>query len=115
VVADPEMYQLWGGGAPFRYHSEDNTCTDRSGQRVRLLGAVCEVWHQIATDVAFERTQIAIASCCDEPEWAEEVLRLFRIGDAASLSAGTAPTMNELVAYKVRVVSVHALCGLIGV
>ena len=74
-----------------------------------MLGAVCEVWHQIATDVAFERTQIAIASCCDEPEWAEEVLRLFRIGDAASLSAGTAPTMNELVAYKVRVVGVHAL------
>ena len=60
-----------------------------------------QVWHQISTDAAFERTEIAIASCCDEPEWAEEVLRLFRIGDDAALAAGTAPTMNELVAYKV--------------
>eukprot|EP00658_Telonema_sp_P-2_P070902 TRINITY_DN6026_c0_g2_i2.p2 TRINITY_DN6026_c0_g2~~TRINITY_DN6026_c0_g2_i2.p2 ORF type:complete len:184 (-),score=40.00 TRINITY_DN6026_c0_g2_i2:451-1002(-) len=26
---DPEMYQLWGGGAPFK-HNRDNTLTDRS-------------------------------------------------------------------------------------
>mmetsp|Transcript_12095 Transcript_12095/g.31128 ORF Transcript_12095/g.31128 Transcript_12095/m.31128 type:complete len:196 (-) Transcript_12095:199-786(-) len=97
---DPEMYQLWGGGAPFKYHEKSNTCTDRAGVTVRLMGAVVDVWHTIATDPAFGSTQIAIASCCDEPEWAEECLRKFRVGDEAMLTAGMAPTMNELVAFK---------------
>eukprot|EP00035_Acanthoeca_spectabilis_P012072 m.213491 g.213491 ORF g.213491 m.213491 type:complete len:190 (+) comp15522_c0_seq5:2240-2809(+) len=99
-VWDPEMYQLWGGGAPFKYHPSSNTCTDRAGVTVRLMGATVDVWHQIATDPEFAETEIAIASCCDEPSWAEEILRKFRIGPAAEVEAGSAPTMNELVAYK---------------
>eukprot|EP00038_Savillea_parva_P025001 m.45794 g.45794 ORF g.45794 m.45794 type:complete len:191 (-) comp6695_c0_seq1:217-789(-) len=99
-VWDPEMYQLWGGGAPFKYHAHTNTCVDRAGQTVRLLGAAVDVWHQIATDPDFAETEIAIASCCDEPSWAEEILRKFRIGPSDAVAAGTAPTMHDLVAYK---------------
>ena len=36
---DPEMYELWGGGAPFSDNG-DGTLKDRSGVTVRLLGAV---------------------------------------------------------------------------
>ena len=36
---DPEMYELWGGGAPFSDNG-DGTLSDRSGVTVRLLGAV---------------------------------------------------------------------------
>ena len=33
---DPEMYELWGGGAPFSDNG-DGTLKDRSGVTVRLL------------------------------------------------------------------------------
>ena len=36
---DPEMYELWGGGAPFSDNG-DGTLADKSGVTVRLLGAV---------------------------------------------------------------------------
>ena len=35
----PDMYMLWGGGAPFEVR-EDGDLDDRNGARVRLLGAV---------------------------------------------------------------------------
>ena len=36
---DPEMYELWGGGAPFSDNG-DGTLADKAGVTVRLLGAV---------------------------------------------------------------------------
>ena len=36
---EPEMYELWGGGAPFSDNG-DGTLADRSDVTVRLLGAV---------------------------------------------------------------------------
>lgn len=41
-VWDPEMYQLWGGGAPFAPDGRGNLI-DKAGIVVRLLGAVREV------------------------------------------------------------------------
>ena len=37
---DPEMYELWGGGAPFTQQSTspNNTLKDKRGTAVRLLG-----------------------------------------------------------------------------
>ena len=74
----PEMYQLWGGGAPFKV-KEDGDLSDRSGERVYLMGDVKNIMHELKTDDKYADCQIAIASCCDEPSWADECLRKFKV------------------------------------
>ncbi len=39
----PEMFQLWGGGAPFEVQT-DGTLRDRSGRIVRLMGSKALSW-----------------------------------------------------------------------
>ena len=64
----PDMYMLWGGGAPFETVS-DNTLLDARKQRVTLLGAVPEILHELKNDAAWT-PQVCVASCTDEPSWA---------------------------------------------
>merc|ERR1712196_518471 len=74
------MYQLWGGGSPFKTNS-DNTLTDRAGSRVHLLGDVPRIWHELATSSKWSDTVLCVASRCDEPRWAVECLSKFKVSD----------------------------------
>lgn len=75
----PDMYMLWGGGAPFT-KQDNGELLDTKGQRVRMLGAVPEVLLELKTNPKWADTTVCIASCTDEPAWAQECMRLFDIG-----------------------------------
>mmetsp|Transcript_58339 Transcript_58339/g.132114 ORF Transcript_58339/g.132114 Transcript_58339/m.132114 type:complete len:182 (-) Transcript_58339:216-761(-) len=78
----PEMYQLWGGGGPpFKYSTTDNTCADRAGTVVRLLGAIPEIFDEIPEWGG----RIAIASRTDEPAWASDLLTKFKSSQGCTL------------------------------
>mmetsp|Transcript_19804 Transcript_19804/g.39270 ORF Transcript_19804/g.39270 Transcript_19804/m.39270 type:complete len:181 (+) Transcript_19804:90-632(+) len=88
----PEMYQLWGGGAPFEYVAEDNSCTDARGTSVRLLGAIPEVFEEVR-----ERGgKIAIASRTDEPSWARELLTKFTTVNGNTLESLVEGNLTEM-------------------
>ena len=78
TVWTPDMYQLWGGGAPFREGAGDGVLLDRSGQEVRLLGEVASILHELQTAEKWQGVHVAWVSCTDEPEWADECLRKFK-------------------------------------
>jgi len=44
-----------------------------------LHKGVREVLHELQTAPQWENTDVAVASCCDEPAWAHEALGLFEI------------------------------------
>ena len=81
------MYQLWGGGATFRVHSNGRDLIDRSGTSVTLLGISSEILADIHSNEHFRRTETKIAwvSCTDEPEWVEECLHKFQTSHRKSL------------------------------
>merc|ERR1712025_735636 len=79
-VWDPAMYQLYGG-APFKSHSNGEYLTDKRGERIHLLGDIREILHEIKTSRDWSETAIAVASTCDEPDWARECISKFSIGD----------------------------------
>ena len=64
-VWDPEMYQLWGGGAPFT-KKKDGDLIDARGTNVRLLGDVRSIMAELKSDPRWRHTAVACASCCDE-------------------------------------------------
>ena len=72
----PEMYELWGGGAPFTKDEADNTLRDRSGTKVKLLGESASILDSL-TKPPFEDTVVVWVSCTDEPKWADECLTKF--------------------------------------
>ena len=71
---DPEMYELWGGGAPFK-ENKDGSLSDKNGTRVQLLGDVKNILHELKTDPKWSDSIVAVASTCDEPRWAKECIR----------------------------------------
>ena len=75
------MYELWGGGAPFAIVNDD-VLEDAKGQRVKLLGAVRDVLHELHSDAD---TVTAWVSCTDEPVWADECLRKFKTTGGTAL------------------------------
>ena len=77
TVWTPDMYELWGGGSPFTVDSSRNELRDRAGVRVRLLGAIDSILHELHTDPKWADTRVVWVSCTDEPSWAAECLRLF--------------------------------------
>lgn len=79
----PDMYMLWGGGAPFAVR-DDRDLDDTFGKRVHLLGDVRNILHQLSTATEWEGVVVAVASCTDEPEWARECMRKFEVGPAGS-------------------------------
>ena len=74
TIWSPDMYMLWGGGAPFTPTSP-SSLSDRSGQVVSLLGSSAEILSELKGTPGVD---IAWASCTDEPTWAEECLGLFQ-------------------------------------
>jgi magnesium-dependent phosphatase 1 len=74
----PDMYMLWGGGAPFTAQGKGAFLTDRKGSKVTLCGdslAVMEELHAARNGGA--DVTLALASTCDEPAWAQECLTRF--------------------------------------
>lgn len=80
------MYQLWGGGPPFKGDGRSHM-TDRSGTKVRLLGDVRNVLHELHTHEKWSDTKLAWVSCTDEPEWAEQLLRQFIVAEDITLGS----------------------------
>ena len=75
---------LWGGGAPFT-KNKDGSLRDKIGQRVVMLGAVPEVLLDLKINSDWQDTVVGVASCTDEPSWADECLRLFDVGGGHSI------------------------------
>ena len=88
ATADPpsphsqEMYELWGGGAPFTYDAATNSCTDNRGTVVRLFGAIATAWAMVADS---PDSCLAIASRCDEPSWGREILGKFKVSNGQTM------------------------------
>ena len=80
----PDMYMLWGGGAPFKL-GKNGELVDCRGERVKMLGAVPEVLHELHTDAKWQSTVIAVASCTDEPSWADECMNKFEVAPGLSI------------------------------
>ena len=82
----PDMYMLWGGGAPFSVE-DDGTLRDCRGAKVEMLGSVPEVLFELKTDPKWKGVKVCVASCTDEPSWAQECLDKFKLGDGTSLKS----------------------------
>ena len=77
TIWNPEMYQLWSGGPPFKGDGNGHM-TDRSGTKIELLGVTREILHEMKTKPEWRDTKVAWVSCTDEPEWAEQLLGMFK-------------------------------------
>ena len=104
----PEMYMLWGGGSPFTQCSGGDLA-DASGTKTYLMGAVRQIFHELNTDPSWAGTKVAVASSCDEPAWARECLKKFRVGPPGSCSTALSDIVdaNLIEIYKARSKQVH--------
>jgi len=82
----PEMYQLRGGGAPFKKNL-DGTLTDKSGTTCYMMGNTAEIIHELKTDPKWKDTKLAYCSCTDKPVWADECMLKFDVGDGITLES----------------------------
>ena len=82
----PEMYQLWGGGSPFKKNA-DGTLTDRSGTKCYMMGNTAGIIKELKTDPKWKDTKVAYCSCTDEPVWADECMRLFEVAPGITLES----------------------------
>lgn len=103
TIWSPDMYQLWGGGAPFRIAENNIDLLDRSNTVVKLLGISSHILHDLQTNVSFKdmNTKVAWVSCTDEPDWAEECLEKFQTAGNASLAS---------VAHSVQIYKADKCC-----
>jgi magnesium-dependent phosphatase 1 len=85
TIWDPEMYQLWGGGAPFRGDGFGDM-TDRKNTKIRLLGNTREIFSSLKYGQEFVETKVAWVSCTDEPDWAETLLNQFKLPCGSTLA-----------------------------
>lgn len=94
---EPEMYELLygSGGAPFSLRS-DGDLKDRSGNHIQLIGDVRQIMHELKTDPKWKDTKIAIASKCNEPNWADECLDKFELPDKIKLRSVFHPDLIEV-------------------
>ncbi|CAK0904643.1 unnamed protein product [Prorocentrum cordatum] len=78
----PEMYQLkWRrGGGPFEPQS-DGSMKDRRGNSVALCSGVPAMMWELSEDPRWNGVPVAVASCCDAPSWARELLAKFKTRD----------------------------------
>eukprot|EP00596_Hydrurales_sp_CCMP1899_P007321 CAMPEP_0119036514 /NCGR_PEP_ID=MMETSP1177-20130426/4264_1 /TAXON_ID=2985 /ORGANISM="Ochromonas sp, Strain CCMP1899" /LENGTH=196 /DNA_ID=CAMNT_0006996489 /DNA_START=85 /DNA_END=675 /DNA_ORIENTATION=+ len=93
TIWSPDMYQLWGGGAPFKADSDGTQrLFDKKGSIVKLLGRSSYILEELKGEDRWSETVVAWVSSCDEPKWAEECLQKFKtsagksIGDYADSS-----------------------------
>ena len=80
----PEMYQI-GRGAPFKYDAAKCEATASGGDKVQLLGDVRAIWGELHSSELWRQTEVAIASRCDEPQWALELLSKFQVIPGVSM------------------------------
>lgn len=87
----PEMYELsWDrGGAPFAYDTQ-GVMRDKRGCVISLHSGVESALTELATDKKWKGVTVAVASCCDVPPWAFELLGKFEFGPSKS-------KLNELI------------------
>jgi len=90
------MYQLWGGGSPFTLNEKNGNLKDAKNEDVYLLGAVREILYELKTEEKFSDSLVATASTCDEPQWAQECLKKFKIGPNLDMTMGTVFKHNEI-------------------
>ena len=91
---NPEMYELGSrGGTPFHRHTDEDTLIDCNGTHVQLIGETRAVLVALTNMMQSNKRNknsswpvLAIASTCDEPTWAKECLRLFRLSTSDTLS-----------------------------
>jgi magnesium-dependent phosphatase 1 len=76
TIWKPDMYELWGGGAPFA-KIDSRHLVDKKGVKVQLLGFIDQLLHDLHTNKTWEHTKLAWVSCTDEPHWADECLYKF--------------------------------------
>mmetsp|Transcript_28838 Transcript_28838/g.47767 ORF Transcript_28838/g.47767 Transcript_28838/m.47767 type:complete len:187 (-) Transcript_28838:181-741(-) len=84
----PEMYELWGGGAPFKQLScqQNNQLEDNRGTVVRMLGDVASSLADLHGRIhRGEPILAAVASRSDEPAWARECLRKFMVAEGVCM------------------------------
>ena len=81
----PEMYELsWErGGSPFSYDAS-GLMRDRKGCIVSLYSGVESALTELATEKRWKGVTVAVASCCDVPRWAFELLGKFEFGPKGS-------------------------------
>lgn len=77
----PEMYMM-SSGSPFSATEDPSVMTSCRGERVRLLGAVREIWQELDKE---EEVGIAVASRCDVPAWARELLRSYKLEEGKTM------------------------------
>ena len=87
----PEMYELsWErGGAPFVYDAH-GVMRDRKGCVISLHSGVDQALTEMSTDRRWQGVTVAVASCCDVPPWAFELLGKFEFGPSKS-------KLNEII------------------
>ncbi len=93
----PDMYQLWGGGAPFRVSDPQRELIDKNGNPIRLLGDISRILHSLKFEDEWKGTIIAWVSCTDEPQWANECLSLFKSTPTSVSTNCAATAFSELV------------------
>jgi magnesium-dependent phosphatase 1 len=101
TIWTPDMYQLWGGGAPFTVVKDGKQeLKDVSGRSVRLLGVAGVILEELKTQPAWANTKVAWVSCTDEPEWADECLRKFKTSPSGLSIGETADSSQIFKAVK---------------
>ena len=65
---------------------------DRAGTVVELMGDVKSIMHELHTASKWKDSQVAVASRCDEPKWADECIDKFSVGDGIHLKDVFGPT-----------------------
>mmetsp|Transcript_3209 Transcript_3209/g.5845 ORF Transcript_3209/g.5845 Transcript_3209/m.5845 type:complete len:182 (+) Transcript_3209:115-660(+) len=80
TIWSPDMYMLWGGGAPFAPGPDGGRATlvDKTGATVRMLGISGSIMHDMKYSDTFSESICALVSCTDEPSWAAECLQKFK-------------------------------------
>lgn len=74
----PEMYMMSSGPPYKKVKGNMNKMVASNGEEVKLLGITRAVWALLQAPCGrFRNTRVAIASRCDEPAWARELLKLF--------------------------------------
>lgn len=96
TVWTPDMYELWGGGAPFTTTRDPNILLDSAQKQVRLCGNIREILSTIQQQETFSNTRSCYVSCTDEPSWAAECLAKFKCDDETTLADVVDQELNQI-------------------
>jgi len=96
TVWTPDMYELWGGGAPFTATNDPNQILDSKHVPVTLCGDIRGTLQMLRQDATFSDTKVCYVSCTDEPTWAAECLELFKCDDGTPLSKVVHAELNQI-------------------